>query len=180
MIAIEAHPRISGYLAENLALNNRSNVAFINCAVGESEGEIFFTDSRSDVLNRVSEKPVGISVPLSTLDSLITEATIDLLKIDVEGYELAVLKGASRTLSKSQCVYLESYYEHQQHYGYATRELLEILRESGFSMLFLDHKMSTAKMLPWDHASMTCENIVAVRNLGEFKERTHYQVTDLL
>jgi len=46
-------------------------------------------------------------VPLTTLDELLQGASTDLLKLDVEGRELDVLKGAASTVSKVSVIQFE-------------------------------------------------------------------------
>lgn len=86
----------------------------ILAALGESTGSITFT-ADEDTTNRVA--PPGyagrvIDVPLFSVDQLISEGrTVPAFwKVDVEGYEEAVLAGASQTLanSKVEIVLLEA------------------------------------------------------------------------
>ena len=103
VIAIEPHPIRFRYLKRNVALNGLRNVTCINCAVGAAEGEI----ALYDVDPSLGPRPLDVSatpgrgrcyrVPLRALDSLVQEA--DLIKIDVEGYEAEVLRGATNLLA---------------------------------------------------------------------------------
>ena len=98
---MEAHPRTYKFLRKNVALNRFSNIAPFNLALGNSESEIYFSDTRGDDQNHVSQNGSGIRVKMIRLDDLpMSEGSIELLKIDVEGYEKFVLEGAPRTLRK--------------------------------------------------------------------------------
>jgi FkbM family methyltransferase len=104
VIAIEPHPTRFRYLERNVALNGLGNVTCLNCAVGAAEGEI----ALFDVDPTLGPRPLDVSatpgrgechrVPLRTIDSLVEEA--ELVKIDVEGYEVEVLSGATNLLAR--------------------------------------------------------------------------------
>jgi FkbM family methyltransferase len=76
------------------------------------------------------------SVPVVTLDSLV-EALPDLqrpilLKIDTEGHELSVLRGATTLLPTVDTVIAEVSIAMRFEDGYEFEELIEFMRESGF------------------------------------------------
>ncbi len=88
-------------LCANLALNQCTNVFARQAAVGENAGTITVPPLDPAVRNNfggVSLQGVtfGESVPLVTLDSLDLPAC-QLLKVDVEGMEVEVLKGSEQT-----------------------------------------------------------------------------------
>lgn len=59
---------------------------------------------------------------------------IDLIKIDVEGYELEVLKGAQNTLKTVKYVMLELN-GNTENYGSSKLECIDFLKEQGYKML---------------------------------------------
>ena len=175
--SFEAHPRICGFLRKNVALNSCSNVVIFNVALGDKESEILLSDSRGDDQNHVSENGRGISVRMARLDDLpIPEQHIQLLKIDVEGYEKFVLEGAPKTLDRVSCIYLESWEGHFSRYGYACRDVIELLAKKGFTVLKL---MESQSVVPVGagYSSGTLENLIAVRELEDFLERTSFGLT---
>ncbi len=175
--SLEAHPRTYGFLRKNIALNNCPNVLLFNLALGDKESEIVFSDLRGDDQNHVSENSRGISVKMSRLDDvLLSESHIQLLKIDVEGYEKFVLEGASRTLEKVICIYFESWERHFSRYGYACRDVVNLLINKGFTVLKFTSNESVVRVNV-DHNSATCENLIAVRVLEHFLERTQFSLT---
>lgn len=79
----------------------------------------------------------SITVPITTLDSLVLKEKIDLpkydmLNIDVQGYELEVLKGSTNTLSSIKYIYTEvnksQVYENCAQIG----EMDDFLKKYGF------------------------------------------------
>jgi len=131
--AIEAHPRTYRYLLSNLDLNQAKTVVAINHAVGAEPGSIAFEDNRRDDMNRIGEN--GIMVELRRLDDLIPQGTsIDLLKIDVEGFELAVLRGAPTTLAATGTVFIEVGDDLCRHFGHDVGDVLGQLEGAGVQL----------------------------------------------
>ncbi|MEW6773309.1 MAG: FkbM family methyltransferase [Bacteroidota bacterium] len=100
-------------IAHHLEINPEIEVHAINAALGDSEYFVKLTMPTNDNSGgiRIINKSKNIqsdndSIPVHTLDDYIfTDKKIeraDLIKIDVEGYELKVLKGAIKTLSEFQ------------------------------------------------------------------------------
>ena len=107
--AIEPNPRTFRYLRSNVRLNEYRNVVLMCCAVGAASGHARMSDSPLDDINRVL--PDGpVRVRLGTLDEILMDEKRDirLLKVDVEGYEMAVFRGAPETLKRTQVVYFEA------------------------------------------------------------------------
>jgi FkbM family methyltransferase len=178
VIAIEAHPRIFQYLDGNVKLNHATNVLLYNCAVGNDDGTIYFSDGRMDDMNAVVNGDNGIPISLCRLDNLPIEAsTVELLKVDVEGFEKFVFEGAERTLQKTKCIYFESWDQQYRRYGYSSNELFAYLHRCGFTLYTLVTS-NTVVPISSDYCSHTCENLVAVRERNDFLERTAFTVQD--
>lgn len=98
------------------------------------------------------EEQYKITVELSTLDHEIPKnALIDILKIDVQGFEMEVLKGGKETLLRTSIIVLEV----NNHIGFLNAptyfELDEYLRSNNFELydLFPNHK-EQEKLQDWD------------------------------
>jgi FkbM family methyltransferase len=115
VVAFEPLPSNARQIKYNASLNNFSHVAVREEALGNQEGQACFqvtdfaTTGRLEngVVNK--EKRGELVVTVRRLDTVITEAGItppDLIKMDVEGAEVDVLAGASRTLATARPVML--------------------------------------------------------------------------
>lgn len=77
------------------------------------------------------------TIEIKKLDSLIVDLNIkniDLLKIDVEGYELFVLNGAKKTLTITKYILIEIH-DFNQYQGYKSNDIINKLRMSGFKKI---------------------------------------------
>ncbi|MCG6536584.1 MAG: FkbM family methyltransferase, partial [Syntrophales bacterium LBB04] len=149
-----------------------NNVELFNCAVGKENGDVFFADLGADDLNRVIVDSKGIKVPIRKLDDIINCSNISLIKIDVEGFEKFVLEGAIQTLKNTEILYFESWENHFNNYSYHTTDILGYLCNIGFKVF----KISGEQLIELNinYMSMSCENLVAIRNVSEFLSRTGY------
>ena len=120
VIAIEAHPGNFEMLNRNIKLNQLTNVIPLNYAVYSKETKIKLylpeEDSGYTIYNTIMSNRAGtedkfVEVNANTLDCLlqldqIREEEVNWVKIDVEGAEFEVLKGATNVLSKSKDIAL--------------------------------------------------------------------------
>jgi len=138
VLAIEPHPTSFGILRHNITANNLRNVVSKNIALGSVEGtmNLSFGDdlkTTSGSINETGREPHGINVECKRLDDLLLEegiSWVDVIKIDTEGMEADILRGATEVLSNGvQKLVIAAY-----HYPEEVNELSEILRETGFSV----------------------------------------------
>src|SRR5919107_500524 len=120
VVAIEAHPGNFEMLNRNIKLNQLANVISLNYAVYSKETKIKlylpeeesgYTMHNTIMSNRAGTEDKFIDVNAQTVDYLlelnqIKEERINWIKIDVEGAEFEVLKGATNVLSKSKDIAL--------------------------------------------------------------------------
>jgi len=99
------------FLRKNIAINGLHNVEAFNCALsGEDRPDAELYISKSSGSNSLfMRKGKGMEctkperVPLRTLDSMVQQAKlsrVDILKLDAEGSELAILRGGKDTISR--------------------------------------------------------------------------------
>lgn len=174
VVAFEPHPRIYCYLLGNLALNHCANVAARNLAIGSAPGTVRMTDDKRDDMNRIMSDG-GIEVRCSTLDDELTQASIALLKVDVEGTELSVLKGAAATLQRTACVNCELIDQHCRRYGHTMGDVIGLLQQAGFQTFVTS---GTRQLSPVDagFSDGGAHELVAVRDRDDFMRRSGWQV----
>ena len=99
-IAFEPDPVTFAALSRNIALNALEPlVRTRECALGASAGHIEFTVGL-DTLNHVANSGGGPTriVSLDTLDHALGGESPSMIKLDVEGFEAQILRGATTTL----------------------------------------------------------------------------------
>jgi FkbM family methyltransferase len=116
VVAIEADPSNFEMLNSNIKLNQLTNVTPLNYAAYSKEtkiklylpsGESGFTKYNTIMPNWINTQEKFVEVNANTLDYLlqlneIRQEEVNWIKIDVEGAEFEVLKGATNVLSKSK------------------------------------------------------------------------------
>jgi FkbM family methyltransferase len=133
--AFEALPYYAKVLKITLALLGRRNVTVVRGAVSDSVGEVavVWRDAAGQRLtgrthiSSGEESGDAVKVPALTIDGFCRERGIDhvrLMKCDVEGAELMVLRGAAATIDAWRpLVFCEVYEEYCARYGYAAADV---------------------------------------------------------
>jgi FkbM family methyltransferase len=107
--SFEADELNYGHLQVNISAGTSTTVSTHKMAISDHTGTTVFTRNRDHGTNHLGD-PIGLEadsatvyeVPVTTLDTFAEENdidAIDVLKIDVEGSDINVLKGADRLLS---------------------------------------------------------------------------------
>jgi FkbM family methyltransferase len=127
-----------------------ASTEIVPAAMGAAEGEVeihfdkdtttlaSISNTSSDLGHRVVELGQSRTVPLTTVDAQVAARGIEqlhLLKIDVEGYEMQVLKGAEAALRAGRIrnIFFE-FGVHQTQNGESFRDFFEMLSRLGFQI----------------------------------------------
>ena len=120
VVAAEPSPRTAQALRETLALNRLAGrVAVEECAVADRPGEAeFHFDSAHSAgsklvneatMDRARLASAPVRVPVTTVDALVEAHAlprVDLVKVDVEGFEGDVLDGARATIARHRPAFI--------------------------------------------------------------------------
>jgi len=137
--------------------------------LAEHGGSLRFT-SGLDTVNHVlaeSEDAPSVEVPVTTMDELVGADVPALIKIDVEGFEHAVLAGARRTLADPRllAVIMETNGSGVR-YGARDDELVAVMAGNGFAPF--DYDPFVRELVP---GAVSSGNTIFVRAVAELQER---------
>jgi len=176
VVAIEGDPSHYKMLDKNLKLNKTSNVTAINCMAGSKDMHLivgsednylivsskdmhtYYQDDSCKEFDETGKAQIGnTTVHLNTLDNLLIKEyginEVNWMKIDVEGAELEVLKGAHNILSNSKRInLLIEIHDTNKLY----KPIVEILNSHNFKIIF--EKDGSVDRIPSKH-------IIAEKNL---------------
>jgi FkbM family methyltransferase len=133
-------------LIENITLNRLSNVTIEKIAIGEKEGVInLYYDKKENNLGMVSLNPVVNAikeeVQITSLDAYLINKSflkIDLIKIDIEGFEYEALLGMKYTLTTFQPTLLIEMLDSNKSCG-QNLNCDNLLKGIGYSKYFIDN-----------------------------------------
>lgn len=137
-LSFEPVPSTYQNLVNNININGISEkVRSFNLALGAKEEQLLIT-SQYDTINNIKYKEEDGTIPIqvTTLDSIqIPSAENILLKIDVEGFEAAVLEGGMKCMDNPalKAIIIEFNGLGYQ-YGYDEKKIQELLLEKGFAV----------------------------------------------
>jgi len=141
VVSVEAVPDTYKIMEKNLLLNNINNVIGHNVALSNSEGFTTFHLGHYGNCGASSLKPTintgahEIKVKTKTLDNLLTDLNkIDIMKIDVEGAEVMVLRGGRRIIEKFRPLLILEFSDGNftGEFGVSTTDLVVLLKELNY------------------------------------------------
>lgn len=141
VFSFEAQAKLSSLLRRSAEINHFDNLVVIQAAAGDkaSRGAVYLPSP--DESRYGSLFPAGAAVDavdVVTLDHQFPDLTPTLLKIDVEGFEVRVLRGMKGLLTRSALrgLIIEVHLPEIARFGDQTSELLQTLRDHGFRLYY--------------------------------------------
>lgn len=144
VIAFEPHPELFAVLERNVRRltgrgSSMAGVALHNHALGDRDGPAtlvipsdFASNDGTARVARDDSGETGVPVPICTLDKVVGASRVDLLKIDVEGFEPQVLRGAARALAQRRVRHVVF-----EDHAVALSDAVGLLRDAGYTLFAL-------------------------------------------
>lgn len=140
--AFEPQVQLAELVAVSAALNHLTNIEVFPVAVGDHSGSVRLFKPAHAL--HASIKAVGtessIDCPLISLDDALDAGLLpvpNVIKIDVEGGELGVLRGARKLLAQHKPIVLFEVNDNSQRFGYGRTDLIALIRQAGSDYRFL-------------------------------------------
>lgn len=151
VIAFEPDVKNRAVLKKHIALNNVSqNVEVVDVAVGDADALLRFhaqADPESHVIapDTFIAGEGFVEVQSKTLDNFFHNKQVDIIKIDVEGYEEKVLRGAQNILRRKtgypRAIFVEVHPYAWAKFGTDGEMVLSLLRSAGYRIETADGRV---------------------------------------
>jgi FkbM family methyltransferase len=173
--AFEPDARVHEVLVENIRLNGLERIVRSHpWAVSDADGEADLRLGAEPALSALATSsppgaasPDGPRVRTVTLDSYVAGRRVDLVKIDVEGAEMLVVRGARRLLARpsreAPILVFECAAHNYARFGYAPSDLFGLLADAGYSLWRYDAPQGLRRQ-DGDPASGVTVNLVAAKD----------------
>lgn len=172
-VTIEPVPSTFTLLNQNVTLNKlEDRVSLIHAGVGAKKGSIAFSCNEDTTNHVLAKNEIGaidsIQVPVITIDSLLTQGSPLLIKMDVEGYETEALKGMEDALESSslKAIIIELNGSGKR-YGFNEKNIHKLL----ISRNFAPHRYNPFTRSLTEIASYSDHNTIYCRDIDFVSDR---------
>lgn len=182
--AFEPSPQTFNWLEQNVKSNKLNNVILNQLAVSDKDGTISFHISEEgyDAFNSIVKPSKGLNyitetVNCLTLDSYVEkhnlQGKIQIIKIDVEGFEISLLSGASKTLSAENApdLVVEFTESNAENAGFTCAQLYAIIIGFGYELFHYNAETNSLVPEPEGMSYLKYKNLVATKNRKRISER---------
>jgi FkbM family methyltransferase len=155
VIAIEPHPENITRLKRNIILNRFENVDIIEAGISDKESYMDLIVSDYSVMHRlnvnshnnISKNIVNnntIKVKITTIDNIakiLNIDHIDILIMDIEGYEYSALLGCNQLLSNNQIykIIMEIHIKYLKEMQLELDDIIKLLKSYNYTIKIIDH-----------------------------------------
>ncbi|MCS7224405.1 MAG: FkbM family methyltransferase [Armatimonadetes bacterium] len=143
IVCVEPHPNNFDILLRNLQLNRVKNAIALPLAVSNRKGQAeLFVSSWSNwhsLLETVTPRASRIPVTTTTIDDLAQQVNrpVNLIRMDIEGYEFLALEGGRRTLERDKPTLVVEIHPNLQASSDIIAQHLQFLSSLGYESEFL-------------------------------------------
>lgn len=142
VLAFEPHPKNLKKLKQNIELNSWSNILVFDIALGDvaQKAGLEIGEPNNLGTSRIQKDMVNKNISIISLDEFLDKKDIldrvDLIKMDIEGFEMKAIIGAKETILKYQPIlFIELCDKHLRHFGSSATVLLAYLSKLGYTQI---------------------------------------------
>src|SRR5712692_7180948 len=154
VFAIEANPPMYSMLLQNIAVNDYHNIRPSSCCISDLSGQARFRMDRavageSGMLPRCEAGREGtITVDTGTLDEILPDGVVDVLKMDIEVAECLALMGAFRLLRYCRPqIFMEFVPALLTKMGTPPADVLGMIKQHGYSVYLINEESRTLQSI---------------------------------
>ena len=167
VISFEPQPSLARIIALSSRLNEFKNIKVFDCMLGDNEGEgELYIGSHSIHASSVAREYGSkcIKRRITTIDKMVETNLIpppNVIKIDIEGGELAALYGAKKTIATYRPYIIFESDENMDRFGYTREDVLNLIKTTGNYDFFFICK-ENENCVPLEDINMVYGDILAV------------------
>jgi FkbM family methyltransferase len=177
VLAFEPHPIACKRLRENAALNGLDNIRVVEAAIGDVAGSGRFTTNLFDQNRIATTEDAGVSamVPLTTLDAVLHDqrihpSEVGLVKIDTEGFEAHVLRGATSLIDSTPGpVWIVELTGLGARYGTDDADVQAMFAQRSYHAL--RYRAAENQLTAWDGTELGRGNVIFARDPAAVAQR---------
>lgn len=167
-LAIEPNPHFGFYFRKNCANVPRCRLLEVVCASSDGAAKFAINEARGTA--RVTMQTAGRTIESKSLDTIVAEnpdaADFNLLKVDTDGHDFDVLRGARSSIAKNlPAVLFECEVFDNERYVEDFVETMELFRDAGYT-----------RALVYEQTGYLFGTL-DLHRIGEFKHALLYQLT---
>lgn len=177
--SFEPTPITYSRLLDNISLNNFSNIKTFNIGLSDKVGKLNLNVSTNgyDAWNsfaKINDKlyEYTVEIEVNSLDNFLANhnKNISLIKIDVEGWEMFVLKGGEQLLKTSTEIVLLVEFTDENAFaaGYYSHELFDLLISWGYEWFSYENKQLNKEIRRLYYPYL---NLIAAKNENFLREK---------
>ncbi|MFA6432646.1 MAG: FkbM family methyltransferase [Candidatus Paceibacterota bacterium] len=157
VFAYEPESHNFSLLEKNIEANKFTWTTPIKAGLSDKPGKriLFVAEEHTGIHSFADNRGAGsgVEVETDTLDHSLESygsPKIDLIKMDIEGAEILALQGMKQTFARNPglILFIELYPQAIERFGHRAIELLDILKESGFTLSIIDEDKKAITPLP--------------------------------
>ncbi len=170
--SFEPSIKVYNNLKSNVDINNFENVIINNIALGDCEETTYLNESNDGAYSSIGEPLVETThktkINVTTLNKYIQTnkiKKIDLIKIDVEGFELMVLKGGKNFFSKKDAPVVVCEFSDltSKSFNYSSNDLRKYFIKLGYHLYFLKNQKLIKVEKDLNHVNY--DNLLAIKDI---------------
>lgn len=158
VIAVEPLPINADLLQLSATINGLKNIRIVRAVCGQAAGEVEFLQTKqtghSSVVfldrerNQEDHIAAGHRLRVVCIDEM-ELSQLDIVKVDVEGYEYECVKGMLETLKsrRPRIVMIELVDRHLKRFGHEVEDVVELFRSAGYAPVGLNGASAASPVL---------------------------------